>query len=434
MSGCLRSKRRKNDFTEGKRCFVKIQIDRGKELFSVVLAGDICPGGISGKAETKDYAGVLAGVRDFIQSADLRLVQWETVTTATPNPIVKDGPNLNSEKDSIEILTSAGFNIAMLANNHIGDHGPDAVLESIEDLHKRGLKTVGAGKDLASARTPLIENVAGKTVAIFNFAENEFGGAKTNRPGSAPQDPLRDIAEVAAASQKYDFVIVTLHGGHEKNPFPSPRVAQYCRAFADAGASLVFNCHTHCPEGFENWHGTPIVYSPGNFYFPKDGRYEGLWRYGYLIRCGFSENGATELELLPYFFDNEKVTPLDPEATECFERYMERISAPIQDPVRLQQLFESWSTQYGKHRFGTLTTALPPGNTWLDTFSHDPTIRRLAMRVRNLLTCEAHCDMIKCLLRLVEEERLEQAAEGLAEIKELQQGFDPQAGKRHLQA
>ena len=32
------------------------------------------------------------------------------------------------------------------------------------------------------------------------------------------------------------------------------------------------------------------------------------------------------------------------------------------------------------------------------------------------------------------EERVEQAAEGLAEIQELQEGFDPQAGKRHLPA
>ena len=412
---------------------MKIRFGNGNTLFRVVLAGDICPGGINGKVETENYAGVLADVRDFILGGDLRLVQWETPTAAVPAPIVKSGPNLNSAKESIGILTAAGFNIAMLANNHIGDHGPDAVLESIDDLRKRGLKTVGAGKDLESARTPLIENVAGKTVAIFNFAENEFGGAKTARPGSAPQDPLRDVADVAAAAQKYDFVIVTLHGGHEHNPFPSPRLVQYCRAFADAGASLVFNCHTHCPEGFENRNGTPIIYSPGNFYFPKAEKYDGLWRYGYLVRCGFGENGATELELLPYFFDNEKVTPLDPEAAECFERYMEKLCAPIRDPARLQQLFESWSAHYGKYRLGTLTTSLPPGNAWLDMV-HDRTIRGLAMRVRNLFTCEAHCDMLKCLLRLAEEERVEQAAEGLAEIRELQQGFDPQAGKRHLPA
>ena len=410
---------------------MKIKFNNEKEFFSIVIGGDVCPGGNAGKVATRDYAGVMASVRDFIQSADLRLVQWETTTTSAPAPIIKSGPNLNSEEESIEILTAAGFDIAMLANNHIGDEGPDAVMESIEKLHKRGLKTVGAGKDLASARTPLIETVKGKSIAIFNFAENEFGSAKADKPGSAPQDPLRDVAEVRAAAQKYDCVIVTLHGGHEHNPFPSPRLVQYCRAFADAGAKLVFNCHTHCPEGYENWNGTPIVYSPGNFYFPKDGRYEGMWRYGYMVRCGFGETGAVELELLPYFFDNEHVTPLDPEAAACFERHMEKISAPIGDPARLQRLFEAWSIKSGKAHFNVLTTVLPPGSNWFGLV-HEPVIRRLAMPVRNMFTCESHCDMMKCLLRLAEEERLEQAAEGVDEIEALQQSFDPQAGKRHL--
>ncbi len=412
---------------------MKIQFDSGKEQFSIVLAGDICPGGIGGIGPSKDYAGVLAGVRDFILGGDLRLVQWETPTAAALAPIVKSGPNLNSKEETIEIITSAGFNVALLANNHTGDHGPDAVLETIGKLQKRGLKTVGAGKDLESARAPLAVSAAGKTVAIFNFAENEFGCAKTDRPGSAPQNPLQDMADVRAAAGKYDFVIVTLHGGHEYDPFPSPRMVQYCRAFADAGASLVFNCHTHCPEGVENWNGTPIIYSPGNFYFPREGQFDRLWRYGYLVRCGFGENGATGLELLPFYFDNEKVTPLDPEAAECFDRYMEKLCAPLQDPVRLQQLFESWSTGSGKGYLNTLTTSVPPGNAWLDLV-HERAIRFLGMRVRNSFTCESHCDMLKCLLRLAEEERVEQAAEGLAEIQELQQGFDPQAGKRHLPA
>ena len=46
---------------------MKVQFDSGKELFSVVLAGDICPGGLNCTVTTKNYAGVLAGVRDFIQ-------------------------------------------------------------------------------------------------------------------------------------------------------------------------------------------------------------------------------------------------------------------------------------------------------------------------------------------------------------------------------
>ena len=46
---------------------MKIKFDNAKEVFSVVLAGDICPGGNGGKVCNPDYASVLAPVRDFIR-------------------------------------------------------------------------------------------------------------------------------------------------------------------------------------------------------------------------------------------------------------------------------------------------------------------------------------------------------------------------------
>ena len=401
---------------------MKVVFDQAKEVFSVVIGGDICPGGISGCSPAKDFPAVLSKLKDFICSADLRLVQWETPTAAVPAPIVKSGPNLNSEKKTIEIITSAGFNVALLANNHTGDHGPAAVLETIEDLQKCRLKTVGAGKDLETARKPLVQTVNGKTVAIYNFAENEFGGAGPNKPGSASQNAIQDLADVREGAAKYDFVIVTLHGGHETDPYPSPRMVQYCRGLADAGAKLVFNCHTHCPEGYENWKGTPIVYSPGNLFFPKDGREKTFWRYGYMIRCGFGEKEAVGLELVPYTFTNEQVFPLDADGNAKFEAYMKKLCAPISDPVRLKQLFETWTTVAGKNYFAHLSV-LPPGNEWLPQRG-DKDILSRAMRIRNLFTCEAHHDLIQTWLRLIEENRLDEAAARYqTDIKDMQKVF-----------
>lgn len=401
---------------------MKVMLSSENESFGVVLSGDVCPGGLNGVSVARDLPGVMADVAPFIRGADLRLVQWETPLASVPAPIIKHGPNLNSSDDSVEIVASAGFDIAMLANNHIGDQGPDAVLETIEKLTKRGLATVGAGRDLDSARLPLVREVRGRSVAIFNFAENEFGGARTHHPGSAAQDPLRDLAEVRAAAENYDFVIVTLHGGHERYPFPSPRMVRYCRSLADAGAKLVFNCHTHCPQGYEIRHGTPIVYSPGNFYFPEKTLHDGLWNYGYLVRCGFGDTGAVSLELLPVRFDNDKVSRLSEAENAKFDSYLAKLCAPIRDPERLRHLFESWCTMSGKHYYEVANAALPPGTGWLGQIN-EPVILKRAMRVRNVFTCESHNDMIKCWFRLVEEQRVAEAAAGFDEIAELQKGF-----------
>ena len=235
--------------------------------------------------------------------------------------------------------------------------------------------------------------------------------ADADRPGSAPLSPLCNLQQTREAAKNAEFVIVALHGGHEHNPFPSPRLQELCRAFADAGADLVFNCHTHCPEGVEYYHGAQIVYSPGNLYFPKYRR--PLWNTGYLVRCGFDLHGVYELGLLPYRFDQRKVTPLGKSERPLFECYMERLCAPLADPERMRKLFEAWSTRYGHNYLSGVLKEIPQG--WDECLEDSEAVGRL-LGLRNLFTCESHHDMIRCYLRLVEEHRVAEAAELLPEI------------------
>lgn len=396
-----------------KNCKVKYREPEGGHLFSAVLAGDVCP---SAPGEEMAKAGrsaeVMRPVADFVRSGDLRIVQWETPTASKENPIPKSGPNLNCKAETIRIVRDAGFDVALLANNHTGDHGPDGVIETLEQLHSYGMKTVGAGKNLAEAIRPLTLRAEGKTVKLLNFAENEFGIAGENKPGAAPQSPIRNLKQTRDAAEEADFVIVALHGGHEHNPFPSPRMQELCRAFADAGADLVFNCHTHCPEGAELYNGAQIIYSPGNFFFPK---YDGLlWNTGYMVKCGFDRHGVYELELYPYRFGKEQVAPLNESERSAFEQYMERLCAPLSDPARMQKLFEAWCTWKGRDYLVGVINRLP--ENWEDRLNEKEAVAQV-LHLRNIFTCDAHYDMVKCYLRLIEEYRVEEAAKLLPEIK-----------------
>jgi len=389
----------------------------GETLFRFILAGDVCPWRAGEEMVESGRAGeVLKPLSSYLNNAEFRLVQWETPLTGREAPIPKSGPNLNCKPETAEIVRQAGFNAAMLANNHTGDHGPDAVLQTMEELHKRGLQTVGAGKNLAEAEVPLTVGLGGKTVSILNFCEHEFGIATETKPGTAPILPFRNRRAIAKAAKEADFVIVTLHGGHEYNPFPSPRLQELCREFADAGAALVFNCHTHCPEGIETYNGTPIIYSPGNFYFPKLFGRNGLWQYGYLVKALFDKHGVYALELCPYHFGDEQVVPLEGEKKDCFFRYLETISEPLADPQRMQALFEAWSTRCGRNY---ISGSLNPPENWSD-HTDDPGVVHRMLGLRNIFTCESHNDMVRCYLSLMEEMRIPQAAELLPLIDSLQ--------------
>ena len=394
----------------------------------IAVGGDVCPGphgsALAGEGRAAD---IFAPLAPFLADADLRLVQFETPLVTKETPIPKTGPNLTSSPESADILRGV-FDVALLANNHTGDHGPAAVLDTIRELRSRGIATVGAGANLAEAAAPLDTERNGVRIALFNFAEFEFGVAEDDAPGVAPQRPRDDIAAVARAAANGAWPVVVLHGGHEHFPFPSPRLRDLCRAFAEAGAKLVVNCHPHCPQGVE-WHdGIPIVYCPGNLWFPSGGGpaaadRPALWSFGYLAKILFDDNGPFALELLPYESGQDCVRPLEGAARAAFLDYVSHVSEPLADPACLQSLFDAWSADRGRFYLRMSAAALPEdffrkrhGDSW-ETPIGDP---HPFLEMRNVFTCESHHDMVRRFLRLAVKGRIPDAMHPCAEIAALQ--------------
>ncbi len=380
----------------------------------IVVGGDFCPGD-AGAALVRDgrASEVFAPLAPSLDDADWRLVQFETPIPVAAAPIPKTGPNLIAAPETTDILRGR-FDVALLANNHVGDHGPQGVLDTVRELRDRGFRTVGAGANLAEAEAPLELERGGVRADLFNFAEFEFGIAGATTPGVAPQRPLQALRAVERSAAASHLPVVVLHGGHEFNPFPSPRLRDLCRAFAEAGARFVVNCHPHCPEGVE-WHaGAPIVYSPGNLWFPPRpgvpaANRSALWSYGYLAKALFDDQGPFALEIVPYTCDAEAVRPLDGAARDDFLRYIGRLSAPIADDARLQAYFDAWCAESGRNYLlagarGLTQDFLNARNpaVWSREFD-DP---RPFLEMRNVFTCESHHDIVRGFLRQVVEGRL----------------------------
>jgi hypothetical protein len=386
--------------------------------FSLVIGGDVCP---RQRGEERILAGetgaIFQKIQPFLDAADLRVVQWETPLTTHPNPLPKCGI-LHCHPKTAALAASAGFDLALLANNHTGDHGPDVVFETIRHLNAAGVRTVGAGK-LAEARAPACFELPGpegrtRRLAFLNFAENEFGMAREDRAGASPLSPLANIAAVRAAKRHADFVIVALHGGHERNPFPSPRMRELFQALAEAGAAVVFNCHPHCPQGVEFHQGTPIVYSPGNLYFPSlNGGPNKVWWTGYLPKFHFDPEGCHTVELLPYTFTPEEVQPLSEADFSGFVTYFQRLCLPLTDKERMQALFESWSSVSAQHYLSHGLAGIP--SDWLLRLD-DPQVIRGLLALRNQFTCESHAEMTRCYFQLLEQGRLAGAHAGYPEL------------------
>lgn len=223
----------------------------------------------------------------LVKSANFAVFNLEVPLTDVERPIAKCGPCLSAPTSTVNGLKTVNPWAFALANNHIMDQGEAGLLSTLNTLDAAGLSYFGAGMDLASAKKPLIKNVSGVKVGIYNCVEHEFSVAGKFTAGAAPYDPLESFDDVRELSGRCDYLIVLYHGGKEHYRYPSPQLQRRCRKFAECGARLVVCQHSHCVGCMEEWADATIVYGQGNFLFDDvdDGDNE-FWKTGLLIEIG----------------------------------------------------------------------------------------------------------------------------------------------------
>jgi hypothetical protein len=213
----------------------------------IVLAGDWAPADLHVELEF-----------DF----DLLMVNLEgpILTKSFHKPAKKVGPHLFTSvfpKNASRMAFS-------LANNHSMDFGHSSLKFSIDELKMRGALFAGYGENTERARETVFFHHDGFKWAWISACEPQFGISTTFSAGLASTGAWM-IQSVQKASKISDFVIVSIHGGNEDLPWPSPQTVEFYRSLADAGASVIHGHHSHVPQGFERYENTSIFYGLGNF-------------------------------------------------------------------------------------------------------------------------------------------------------------------------
>jgi len=174
-------------------------------------------------------------------------------------PAAKAGPSLFST----QLPATDGLLVGNLANNHAMDCGAAGLARTLDALQAREGLAVGAGRDLAAARRPVVVHDDGVRVAIIGCCEPQFGTAQRTQPGVAAIGPWVHAA-IRAASAEADAVVVSVHAGPEVSPWPAPTVQDLYRSWIAAGAAVVHGHHPHVPQGYEEHEGGVIFYGLGN--------------------------------------------------------------------------------------------------------------------------------------------------------------------------
>lgn len=308
----------------------------------ITIAGDYFPDGIvKQKIDNNDFSSIFdKATHDLIEGSDYSIVNYESpiVEDDSYKPIDKGGPNLSSNVKALDALKWLGFKAVTLANNHILDYGPKALMDTISICEDSKIDNVGAGKDLKVASKILYLKFPNDnfTIALINCCEHEFSIATDNTPGANPLNPIRQYYQIQDAKMNSDFVILIIHGGHEFFQLPSPRMVETYRFFIDSGANVVVNHHQHCFSGYEIYHGCPIFYGLGNFCFPRDGKVDSSWNEGFILLLDIKKE-RLEFELFPYLQcnGNEQVVML--ENRSDFQRKIKALNDIISNPESLRK-------------------------------------------------------------------------------------------------
>jgi poly-gamma-glutamate synthesis protein (capsule biosynthesis protein) len=164
-----------------------------------------------------------------------------------------------------------GLDVVTVANNHSGDYGSAALLDTIRYAHAAGLETVGGGASAALAARPAILVVGGLRVAFVAFSDvNPLGfNATSTTPGTAKADPEAVAAAVSSARARADVVVCWFHWGVELHPDPSARQQELAAAALNAGAQVVLGAHPHVFGRVQSPRAHSVVaWTLGNFVFP----------------------------------------------------------------------------------------------------------------------------------------------------------------------
>ena len=220
---------------------------------------------------------VWGDVLPLLLSADLRLGNLECVISDKGkkwNPLFKPF-HFRASPRAIEILRTASFDCVALANNHVLDYGPEALLDCLDRLRQAHIPYTGAGATLKEALTPAFLQMDNFKIAILALTDNEPKWEATlSKPGinyvayneRGLLTPYRERIALAIqqSRQQAQLVIVSAHIGPNWGA-PSQAIQALAHQLIGLGVDVYWGHSNHTPQGIEIVGKKVILYSTGDF-------------------------------------------------------------------------------------------------------------------------------------------------------------------------
>lgn len=247
----------------------------------IALTGDVMLGRLVDERMIQNRSvrpeAIWGDLLPILLAADYRVINLECVISGVGrewHPATK-AFHFRAHPRAIDVLQAAKIDGVTLANNHVLDYGPDALLECVTLLDQAGIKRTGAGATLEEALIPAVGILPAGRVAVVALTDNEpEWEASATKPGvnyvayhdRGLVEPYRSRAArmLSFARRQAEVVIVSAHVGPNWGA-PSRAIQALAHELIDLGADLYWGHSNHTPQGVELYKGKAIIYSMGDF-------------------------------------------------------------------------------------------------------------------------------------------------------------------------
>lgn len=222
---------------------------------------------------SRDYTSFYENIKSDISAADIAVINQETMLGGSSFAYA-GYPCFNTPWEVGDAAINAGFDIFTCATNHSLDVGYAGIEQECKyfDSHPE-VTHVGTNDSEEDYNSVVYYEKNGIKFAILNYT---YGTNGISIPESKPwcvnmMDKEKITADVNAAKQNSDVVIVFPHWGTENSTSVSDYQREYIKLFSELGVDIVIGTHPHVLQPVE-WVENEqtgkkmlVYYSLGNF-------------------------------------------------------------------------------------------------------------------------------------------------------------------------
>lgn len=153
--------------------------ERKCPAMKIALTGDVMLGRLVNEYVIQNRSmrpeALWSDVLPVMLAADCRLINLECVISDLGeewHPTTK-AFHFRAGPRAIDFLRTAKINGVTLANNHVLDYGPEALLDCLTLLDQAGIKRTGAGPTMEEALAPLALDLPEGRLAVMALTDNE---------------------------------------------------------------------------------------------------------------------------------------------------------------------------------------------------------------------------------------------------------------------